>query len=430
MSLRNLLAALFALVVSLSASAFMPTPGLWVIDAENNGHAGRGFQVETQGDVLVFTYYGYLSGGAAQWYLSSGTLTNGVFTGNLEGYAGGTALGSSYASATDTGSAGTVTLNFSNESAGTITLPGESAKAIKKFYWVDNAFPSVRRNVGEYFVYMVMRDQSSSTPAVYTYTVTPTAVAQDGSYTVVETYSKDWKLSTYMYDSGYAESFYSEGTYSCNYTPSYRAAPPLTVQAGDVYSASSTSSCIQSGTSTTTALSVNGTAVGPEIHTTALGSFSAFKWTNAKVSTPQGGPTETTNSTCWTDEASGRLIECDYATSGSPSGTRSETLIAYSYKGQTHGAIIMRFAGYWTVNYTGSGSGSCNVVVDVSGSMSGSCTSSQGAFTVTGTVDSAGNMAASGSNGASLSGTMTSPTAGSGSWTNTGASGTWTATHI
>lgn len=112
-----------------------PLNGLWAIDSENNGQPGRGFQIEERGGLLVLTFYGYGGSGTATWYLAAGTLTGNTFTGELMGYRGGTVVGGTYAPANQSGSAGTVVLTFSGSSKGTITLPGETPKAISKFSW-------------------------------------------------------------------------------------------------------------------------------------------------------------------------------------------------------------------------------------------------------------------------------------------------------
>jgi hypothetical protein len=113
----------------------VPSNGLWVINAENNGQSGRGFQIEQNGGVLVFTYYGYDSSGQETWYLASGFMSGSAFTGTLTEYGGGTVLGSTYAPAAPTGSAGSVSITFATPTSGTINLPGESAKEISKFSW-------------------------------------------------------------------------------------------------------------------------------------------------------------------------------------------------------------------------------------------------------------------------------------------------------
>ena len=124
-----------ATATTLADSNVVPVSGLWVINAENNGQAGRGFQVETSNGTLVFTYYGYNPDGHDHWYLAAGTLAGGSFSGDMTQYHNGTALGATYAPASASGSAGTVAMTFTSAIAGNITLPGEAAKSISKFSW-------------------------------------------------------------------------------------------------------------------------------------------------------------------------------------------------------------------------------------------------------------------------------------------------------
>jgi hypothetical protein len=114
------------------AHAFTPESGFWGINAENTGQPGRGFEIDIQTNVLALAFYGYRSDGIAQWYLAAGPLSNNTFTGSLDTYQGGTAFGTNYKPAQGTGSAGTVTITFSDPTHGVITLPGESPKSISR----------------------------------------------------------------------------------------------------------------------------------------------------------------------------------------------------------------------------------------------------------------------------------------------------------
>lgn len=129
---RMLVIAGFAVVAGI-AQAFMPAGGLWVIDDENNGQPGRGFQLEVENETLVFTYYGYRADGSGVFYLAAGPIQNNVFTGVLTEYRGGRPLGGALKPATSAGTVGNVRLEFTSGLHGSITLPGESSLAISKF---------------------------------------------------------------------------------------------------------------------------------------------------------------------------------------------------------------------------------------------------------------------------------------------------------
>jgi alpha-tubulin suppressor-like RCC1 family protein len=118
-----------------TVASIVPENGLWVINEENNGQPGRGFQIEQRGGTLILTYYGYGADGSNLWALSAGAISGTSYTGSMDRYRGGTVMGGNYAPATTAGSAGLVNLTFSSPSTGTITFPGEAAKSISKFVW-------------------------------------------------------------------------------------------------------------------------------------------------------------------------------------------------------------------------------------------------------------------------------------------------------
>lgn len=123
------------------AHAFVPEAGVWAIDAENDGQPGRGFQIDVQGSILVLTFYGYAPDGKAQWYLAAGSLAANTFTGSLDQFEGGSTFGATRTVATATGSAGSVTLTFTDAMHGTIKLPGESTKNITRSNFARPANP-------------------------------------------------------------------------------------------------------------------------------------------------------------------------------------------------------------------------------------------------------------------------------------------------
>ncbi len=120
-----------------------PVNGLWSIVKEDNGRPGRGFQLETQNDVLVLTVYGYTRSGDAKWWLAAGALPidSNEITLDLGHYSGGTSFGMEHVNALYLGSQGRVTLRFDRSTSGEICFPDESCKAIHafKFGWADSA---------------------------------------------------------------------------------------------------------------------------------------------------------------------------------------------------------------------------------------------------------------------------------------------------
>lgn len=127
---KNIVAALL-LAISSSAWAFMPATGIWGIDSENNGSPGRGFQIEAENGIIVFTYFGYRADGSSVFHYA-GPIVNNTFTASLLDLRGGTSFGGPYQMALLSDPAGTVTINFTSGKHGFITLPSEPQRAISK----------------------------------------------------------------------------------------------------------------------------------------------------------------------------------------------------------------------------------------------------------------------------------------------------------
>lgn len=112
-----------------------PVVGTWVIDEENNGKPGRGFQIDVQNDVLVLYFYGYERTGESTYWLAAGKLPQGSneLTADLGEYQGGMAFGDAKRNANYLGSRGQMTIRFTSHTKGEICLPQELCKAISAF---------------------------------------------------------------------------------------------------------------------------------------------------------------------------------------------------------------------------------------------------------------------------------------------------------
>jgi hypothetical protein len=131
--MKNFFVMIIAFCLCGSALAFKPDAGMWQIDSEATGAPGRGFTLDVQNEIAFFTYYGYRADGSSVFYVASGAIVNNSITADLLSVSGGTVLGSPYKAAAVGASPGKVTLSFTSGTHGTITLPGESAKAISKY---------------------------------------------------------------------------------------------------------------------------------------------------------------------------------------------------------------------------------------------------------------------------------------------------------
>ena len=131
LNLKIIVAFLCFLICS-PAWAFMPAAGMWGVDSEDNGLPGRGFQIEAENGIVVFTYFGYRADGSSVFYFAAGPIVNNTFTASLLDLQGGTSLGGPHQNASLLDPAGTVTIIFSSGKHGIISLPSEPQRAISK----------------------------------------------------------------------------------------------------------------------------------------------------------------------------------------------------------------------------------------------------------------------------------------------------------
>lgn len=315
---------------------------------------------------------------------------------------------------------------------------------------ISNAYPNVSPSAGDWFVYtstVTPTLPAGAAPTQRTITRHFRIVNTDGSLTRADTTSTFNSLASRAFNAAGAQVTLISGTLLCTYAPAYRSGPLLTSIIGDSYSSTSSESCATqpSGTATVRNLSTSGTNQSNESKSIPLGTFSTFKYSQTLVTTATADVT-TTLETCWIDRSTGRTVECTTTYSTVPVGQTTATasgstrllLEGYSFRGQTSvGAAVRRFAGYWNVTFAGTSIGECaNLLIDSNGQISGSCRFLISAgiygtsFAVTGTVGANGAATFTATTGASMSGTFTSPESANGTWLNTGASGSWTATHI
>lgn len=111
----------FALARYLGDSG-LPQPGWWW----NPNESGRGFSVEVSQNTLVMAGYLYDASGRATWYTSAGPMANNtLYQGALQSFGNGQTLSGPYKSNSLTNpNAGTITIQFSDATHGTLTWPG------------------------------------------------------------------------------------------------------------------------------------------------------------------------------------------------------------------------------------------------------------------------------------------------------------------
>lgn len=134
-------AFIFLLLVAASSSAMAVNPkvGVWWSPTE----PGRGFVFDGSGSTLAMQAYTYDSTGQAQWYLAVGQLTNNGanWSGTLQKYKDGQCFGCAYKPSQENGTDGVITIRFTSDTAGVLTMPNGLQSNIEAFFPV-GTFPS------------------------------------------------------------------------------------------------------------------------------------------------------------------------------------------------------------------------------------------------------------------------------------------------
>lgn len=98
-----------------------PESGWWWNPAES----GRGFSIDIQGNSLFMAGYFYESDGRSTWLASGGAMQSTMaYQGALQAWRGGQTLTGNYQAASPSSSPGNISLQFSDDTHGTLTWPG------------------------------------------------------------------------------------------------------------------------------------------------------------------------------------------------------------------------------------------------------------------------------------------------------------------
>lgn len=281
---------------------------------------------------------------------------------------------------------------------------------------------------------------STGAQTAYLFTRTVNEVRGDGSTRIILTQSNGVPWQDYSQDADLQELSWVSGSTSCTNTPKIDG-PGATLTLGKAWDITYTRTCVTSTTSVSTTENTKGSVVGQEPITTNAGTFDTWKLVYVHT-TRQATSVTVRNYTCWRDKALNRTVSCDWTSVTTANGSNvataasSETQRLSSIQVASYGASRPspeRFAGEWRLDWSGSNSGRCTISVAASGAISGRCDPSVAPFvtsSLVGTVDANGTIRASISTGATITGNFSSPVSASGTWTNTGVSGTWTAGHL
>jgi hypothetical protein len=121
-------------------STSLPESGWWWSASE----AGRGYSLEVSGNTIFFAFYTYASNGTPVWYVASAVMTDAsTFYSQMQQYAGGQTLSSSYRAATLASNPGYVLIYFNSDRTATIyfwtsSTSWSSGSTINRFDFITN----------------------------------------------------------------------------------------------------------------------------------------------------------------------------------------------------------------------------------------------------------------------------------------------------
>ncbi|MBX3626608.1 MAG: hypothetical protein KF892_16425 [Rhizobacter sp.] len=289
---------------------------------------------------------------------------------------------------------------------------------------------------GDYYVYDYSFTPAGSSTSSYRNITTISSVAPDGTNLRVGTSSLAIASYTAYLNSaqvGYMTSV--NGSINCQFSPPAQVAPPSPRSVGQSWSVTSTTS--PSGCNGVIQTTQSGQVVAREAITVPAGTFETYRVTRQASNTLSATTSNQQTSTCWYAVDRGYVVRCDFNTTTTTSGsitTSTSTQVLSAIGGPvraSQGSTVSRFQGAWRVGFNGGVSGNCpSLLISSSGNVSGTCNVTGGAsFTVAGTVTPSGSVSLSLSTGGSLTGSLSTPYAGSGTWVDSGTSGSWTASH-
>ncbi len=116
--------------LGLPPTASQPQTGYWWNPAEG----GRGYTIEVQNNMMFVATFMFDATGSPVWYASGpATLSGNNYVGTWTSYSGGETLTGTYHAPTGSTSAGSLTIQFTSPTAGTLTLPDGRQIPIQRY---------------------------------------------------------------------------------------------------------------------------------------------------------------------------------------------------------------------------------------------------------------------------------------------------------
>lgn len=180
-----------------------PETGWWW----NPNQSGRGFSIEILGTTLFMAGYLYENDGRATWLVSGGPMQDATtYVGRLSAFSNGQTLTGDYQAPVPPTDAGAVTLQFTDDSHGTLTWPGGTIP-IERFRFSNAAAASFQpengwwwneAESGRWFFTEIQGDQVFMAGYMYDANGNPVWYVSRGAMDSPTTYQGDW----YQYANG------------------------------------------------------------------------------------------------------------------------------------------------------------------------------------------------------------------------------------
>lgn len=257
-----------------------------------------------------------------------------------------------------------------------------------------------------------------------------TAVTPEGSYQDQTSYQQAGSMVNQRNinnDRQVLSTYTNSNQSTCTYTQPNTFGKNLSV--GLTFDISSSYSCTNS---TGYSVRTKGSVVSSELKSIPVGKFDSYKVVYTTTYSSISSDFSWVNSyTCWYGKFINEQIACDweYVNNTGSSYVASFSIVGLSIANYSDSKpTVARFAGSWSLEWSGSNSGACDITVGSSGSIIGTC---PGGVAVSGSIDVNGAVTVSTLSGATIGiGNATSTISANGTWTNASEFGTWKATHL
>lgn len=300
----------------------------------------------------------------------------------------------------------------------------------------------IELRVGDSFTYLI--EQTPAGGSTSSSHQTETLSSLSGGQFRTQTYASGASAAVLKFSDNDTLSSWTDGELTCTRLVlegyNRRTFPDGAVTSNQTWTYGFTDDCAGSGGSIISSKLVRGSGkiIGTVALETPAGNFDAIQYTVEETEVPLSGSIRKRTGTCWRHPDVNMLLGCDFTVqdieaASIPTSRYQQTLVGYAIaEDSASHKVTQRFAGIWSLSFSGTKSGECPIVeVGLDGSFSTSCRNSAGAFTLTGSINAQGELAAKTADDVLVyKGTLSTPLLGAGNWVGAGSdAGAWVANH-